>query len=98
MAITRTVTFEDAERQEWREDNEDGPVRYGIEWKAGSRPANFALLVDKLEQAIPVFRQNFTDWPTMTNVQKDAATRQAQRAIANLLRYVRGIDSAGNGA
>jgi hypothetical protein len=50
---------------------------------------NHAKLVGKMEQAQDYFQDNFANWPTMTAQQKDTANRQAQRALANLIRHVR---------
>jgi hypothetical protein len=43
----------------------------------------------KMEQAQTYFAENYANWPTMTAQQKDAANRQAQRGLANLIRHVR---------
>jgi hypothetical protein len=50
---------------------------------------NYQKLADKLEQAQQYFTDNYVNWPTMSAAQKDAANRNAQRALANLVRYVR---------
>lgn len=51
---------------------------------------NHHTLSTKLVQAQTYFQDNYANWPTMTNAQKDGANRQAQRALANLIRHVRG--------
>jgi hypothetical protein len=53
------------------------------------RATNHARLTEKMQQAQAYFAQNFADWPNMTAAQKDGANRQAQRALANLIRHVR---------
>ena len=50
---------------------------------------NHAAIYGKLEQAQTFFSDNYANWATMTAQQKDAANRQAQRALANLCRHVR---------
>ena len=42
----------------------------------------------KLEAARQTFRTNYANWATLTNGQKDAANRNAQRALGNLLGYL----------
>ena len=42
----------------------------------------------KLEAARQAFRANYAGWATMNAGAKDAANRNAQRALANLLGYV----------
>lgn len=51
---------------------------------------NHQKMATKLTQAQASFKDNYQNWPTMTNAQKDNANRQAQRAIANLIQHVRG--------
>lgn len=41
---------------------------------------------DQLKAAWNTFHNNFDNWPTMTAGQKDTANRQAQRALAHLIR------------
>jgi len=50
---------------------------------------NHAKLNEKLLQGQQYFADNFANWGSMTAQQKDAANRQAQRALANLCRYAR---------
>jgi hypothetical protein len=50
---------------------------------------NHKALYDKLVQAQTYFADNYANWGTMTAQQKDAANRQAQRALTNLIRHVR---------
>lgn len=50
---------------------------------------NHAKLSAKLEQAQSYFTDTYANWPTMTAGQKDTANRNAQRALANLIRHVR---------
>lgn len=50
---------------------------------------NFKKLYDKMEQAQQYFQDNYVNWASMTAQQKDVANRQAQRGLANLIRYVR---------
>jgi hypothetical protein len=50
---------------------------------------NHKALYEKMEQAQSYFSDNYANWATMTAQQKDAANRQAQRGLANLLRHVR---------
>ena len=54
-----------------------------------TKARNHAAIYDKLEQAQQYFSDNYANWATMTAQQKDAANRQAQRALANLCRHVR---------
>jgi hypothetical protein len=62
---------------------------------AVARARNHAALAGKMEQAQAYFADNYRDWGTMTAQQKDQAGRQAQRALANLIRHVR--DDLGSG-
>lgn len=57
--------------------------------------ANHKTLLDKMETAQGYFADNYANWPTMNNAQKDNANRQAQRALTNLIRYVRDDLSSG---
>jgi hypothetical protein len=98
MPVTRRITADLPDRTEWVDSNEDGPVEYGIDWKPGSRPHNHRLLEQKLDEVIDGLRTIVTNWPTMTAAQKDAANRTGWRVVLNLVRYIRGVDSAGNGA
>jgi hypothetical protein len=41
---------------------------------------------NQLKAAWNAFHDNYDKWPTMTAAQKDAANRNAQRAIAHLIR------------
>jgi hypothetical protein len=50
---------------------------------------NYTTLAGKLETAQTYFTDNYVNWPTMTAQQKDAANRQAQRALANIIRHIR---------
>lgn len=56
---------------------------------------NFKTLYDKMTQALTYFSDNYANWGTMTAQQKDAANRQAQRALANLIRLQRGDMTSG---
>jgi len=51
---------------------------------------NHKKLYDKMTQAMTTFQDNYANWGSMTAQQKDAANRQAQRGLANLIRHVRG--------
>ena len=42
----------------------------------------------KLETARQTFRDNYANWATLNNAQKDVANRNAQRALGNLLGYI----------
>ena len=53
------------------------------------RARNHHALWTKLGQAQDYFADNYANWATMTAGQKDAANRNAQRALANLIRHVR---------
>jgi hypothetical protein len=64
-------------------DTEDGDERVIAE------ATNHKKLADKLEQAQTYFAGAYVDWPTMTNAQKDAAMRNAMRALSNLIRHAR---------
>jgi hypothetical protein len=50
---------------------------------------NHKALRDKLEAAQQYFADAYASWPTMTAGQKDAASRNAMRALTNLIRHVR---------
>jgi hypothetical protein len=78
---------------------------YGRQWrlfpgddeqKIVDEARNHKALHDKLEQAQAYFADNYANWATMTAGQKDAANRQAQRGLANLIRHVRS-DLSGEG-
>lgn len=56
---------------------------------------NHKTLNDKMTQALTFFGDNYRNWATLTAVQKDAANRQAQRALANLIRLQRNDLSSG---
>lgn len=49
-----------------------------------TRGRNRDAIQAKLGVIRDVLRTNYTNWPSMTAAQKDAANRNAQRAIANL--------------
>lgn len=51
---------------------------------------NHKKVYDKMTQALTYFSDNYANWGSMTAQQKDAANRQAQRGLANLIRHVRG--------
>lgn len=79
---------------------------FGQSWNLGpdqdeeelvTQATNFKAIYDKMTQAESFFADNYTNWGSMTAQQKDAANRQAQRALTNLVRYVRGdMSSAGS--
>lgn len=50
---------------------------------------NHAKVYGKLSQAQQLFSDNYTNWASLSAAQKDAANRNAQRALANLIRHVR---------
>lgn len=76
----------------------DNPSDITREYKAGTPGANRAAQLDQLTDARATFRSNFTQWATMNAAQKDAANRQAQRAIAVLISYViNDMSDSGNG-
>jgi hypothetical protein len=88
MAITREILHEDDEKILWREF--DASIAYegfSTEYKSGAR-YNEIQLQAKLLNALDVFENNFINWPNMTTVQKDAASRQAQRAVAAIIRIL----------
>lgn len=89
MSIT-TVTIEDAAAFIGYQDTDDttGAVTYRRVWKPGSEQANRRALHDKLTLARDFFGTQYANWPTMTPAQKDAANRQAMRALANLAAYL----------
>jgi hypothetical protein len=60
-----------------------------------TQATNFKTLYDKMTQAMSYFSDNYTNWATMTAGQKDGANRQAQRALANLIRLQRGDLTSG---
>jgi hypothetical protein len=51
---------------------------------------------DKLDQARAYFRTQYTNWPTMTAGQKDAATRNLMRAMANVIGWIEDADDGGD--
>ena len=76
----------------------DSVSGYGRQWRLmpGSdeeaivtQAQNHKVLYDKMTQAQGYFADNYANWPNMNAGQKDAANRQAQRALTNLIRYVR---------
>jgi hypothetical protein len=98
MAPTRTQIGEDDNYTYFRE--VDPVAGYVIPTipiaKPGSPPANQDSLNAKLDQAIQVFEDNYSNWPTLTNAQKDTANRQAQRALGGICRLLRNrLDTAG---
>jgi hypothetical protein len=76
-------------------DDVAGPVNQRRTWKPGSSGANQGSVEDKLRQAVNVFSTNYQNWATMSNAQKDAANRQAQRMLANLCRHALNDFSSG---
>ena len=78
----------------------DMVVGYGKQWSHHeghtdeeaivTEAKNHKKLYDKMTQALTYFQDNYANWGSMTNQQKDAANRQAQRGLANLIRHVRG--------
>jgi uncharacterized protein YejL (UPF0352 family) len=77
---------------------------YGQQWNLGvdqdeedlvALVKNHKALYDKLTQAMTNLADNFANWGSMTAQQKDAANRQAQRVLANLVRMTRGDLSSG---
>lgn len=93
--MAREVLFDGPDRTEWIDTEAETS---GIDWKPGSHYANSQVLQTKLEAAIPLFAANVANWPTMTLLERNAAGLQAQRAILNILRHIRGSNSAGEGA
>lgn len=90
MTIVKTdaVLVDDAEQTVLYDvDDVLGPVNQRRTWKPGSSGDNRNAIEDKLRQAVSYFTGNYQNWATMTNAQKDAANRQAQRMLANLCRY-----------
>lgn len=49
---------------------------------------NHHAIWTKMSSAKQAFSDNYANWGTMTAGQKDAANRNAQRALANLIRHV----------
>lgn len=77
---------------------------FGQQWNLGvdqseddlvKLATNFKALYDKLTQAGTALADNFANWGSMTAQQKDAANRQAQRVLANLVRMQRNDLSSG---
>jgi hypothetical protein len=97
MAITRTIVYDGPDRTDWVEtDPSIGYEGFGTDWKSGSPQDNHNRQRDKLEQALEFFETNYQNWSSMTAVQKDAANRNAQRAVAGLIRQILGrADTAG---
>lgn len=56
---------------------------------------NHKSLYDKMTQVMSTFADNYANWGSMTAAQKDSANRNAQRALANLVRQTRGDLSSG---
>jgi hypothetical protein len=66
-------------------------------WKSGSSGDNQQQIQIKLQQAITFFGGNYANWESMSAAQKDAAAKQAQRALSNIARYLLGqFDSSGS--
>ena len=99
MTIVKTdqVRIDDAEKTILYDvDDLLGPVNQQIDWKPGSTGDNQTQLETKLQQALTYFGGNYQSWDSMTAAQKDAAAKQAQRALANIARFLLGqFDSAG---
>jgi regulator of sigma D len=55
---------------------------------AATELANLRALRSKIEQARTFFGTNYENWPSMTAQQKDAANRQAQRALSNICQHL----------
>lgn len=77
---------------------------FGQQWNLGidqdeedlvKLATNFKTLYDKLTQAGTALADNFANWGSMTAQQKDAANRQAQRVLSNLVRMQRGDLTSG---
>jgi hypothetical protein len=100
MTLVRTdvVMVDDDERTILYDvDDKLGPVNQRTTWKPGSSGDNQAQVRTKLEQSVDFFGGNYRNWGTMTAAQKDAANRQAQRALANVSRWLLGqFDSPGD--
>ncbi|HZA18972.1 MAG TPA: hypothetical protein VE645_19180 [Pseudonocardiaceae bacterium] len=98
--VVRTITQDEDDRTHWVETDDLGYFNSGVDWKPGSIGANRPLLEDKLEQAINFAQTqvNGPAWSAMTAAQRDTAHRAQWRIMLNLLRYVRGANSAGDGA
>jgi hypothetical protein len=78
-------------------DDQGMPVNHRTVWKPGSTGDNQAQLRIKLEQAVGFFSGNYQNWGSLTALQKDAANRQAQRAVANMARWLLGqFDTTGD--
>lgn len=76
-------------------DADGNPVPPADEEEIVTEATNYKALYDKMTQAMSYFGDNYANWGTMTAQQKDGANRQAQRALANLIRYVRGDLTSG---
>ena len=65
--------------------NDDGSNEEDIVTKAKNHHAVWT----KMGEALEYFSGNYANWANMSAGQKDAANRQAQRGLANLIRHVR---------
>lgn len=74
----------------------DGSFGFQFVPAPNSEIANRQALVDKSLQGRAYFRQQYENWPNLTAAQKDAALRNAMRALANLCALAAGaLDDAG---
>lgn len=63
---------------------------------AGTPAANQQTIQAALQTAVTYFGGNYTNWATLSTGQKDTAARNAQRALAQIARWLLGqFDSAG---
>jgi hypothetical protein len=50
---------------------------------------NHAKILGKMDQAQQYFGDQYANWPTMTNAQKDTAMRNGMRVLSNICRHLR---------
>lgn len=76
----------------------DGVSGFGRQWnvlpgqdeeEVVKAATNHAKLFGKMTQAQAYFEENYSNWSSMTAQQKDAANRQAQRALSHVIRSIR---------
>lgn len=100
MTIVRSgvVGYEDAEKTVLYDvDDVYGIVDTRTVWKPDSPGDYQSQMQSKLQQAVTYFGGNYSNWDALTAAQKDAANKQAQRALANIARWLLGdFSSAGS--
>ena len=86
MPLTETLVEETVDVRRYRQTHPElGFSGERVELVAGGPSHNREQILLKAAQARAALRANYANWGTLTNAQKDAANRLAQRVVANLL-------------